>query len=322
MTRIEDLKYARWERTAPADGAARVMAAGKRRRRTRYAVGASVVGVVALFASLEVALVSHSSNVPARPPQPIATKHPMYTAVGTVTGYPRTNPRYCVSGDFATVDGGTVTSDPCLRETILSNFDPRQILMNPTRGGTQSRGTVRVTGTYANGVLSLTKPAVAAKPAEPDLTFPLPCPPPPGGWHGSDPVNVSVADEAVMGRFAAAHRATFGGWWIARDGAPVIVAGVTTDVAGAQREIASKLQGDVCVTTVAHSEQYLASVADQLTRLAMTDKSLQLSGWGPSPVTSTVDVSVRIADEATVSYFASRFPPGVIKLKPFLTLVP
>ncbi len=140
-----------------------------------------------------------------------------------------------------------------------------------------------------------------------------------GDWKGSDSVNVSQADESVMAAFVAMHQATFGGWWLGRGPGGVIVVGVTTDVAGAQRELAGKLQGDVCVTKVAHTDRYLTSAANEITRLVMANKQLYLSGWGPSAVTSTVDVRLRIADPATVRYFAARFPPGVIRLEPFLT---
>ena len=258
-----------------------------------------------------------------RPPHP--TAGPLhYTAVGQIDGYPSTHTRFCLTGDFATAAGGQdVTGDPCLNETILRNFDPRGLPMISIQGGgSRSEGTVRVTGTYADGVLTLTRPPVAAKPAGPDLTFPIPCPTPVGGWHGSDAVNVSQADESVMAGFASEHRATFGGWWLGHGPAGVIVLGVTGDVAGAQRELSSKLQGDVCVTKVAHTDQYLTSVANEITRLATTNKQLYLSGWGPSAVTSTVDVRLRIADQATVRYFADRFPPGVIRLQPFLTRLP
>ena len=145
-----------------------------------------------------------------------------------------------------------------------------------------SKGTVRVTGTYANGVLTLTKAPVAAKPLEPNLNFPLPCPTPAGGWHGSDPVNVSLADQAVMGRFSAAHPTTFGGYWIARAPVPVIVAGVTNDVAGAQRELSSKLQGSVCVTKVAHTDRYLAQVSNEITELEKADNTPFLSDGVPT----------------------------------------
>ena len=248
----------------------------------------------------------------------------LYTAVGQIDGYPSINPRFCLTGDFATAaDGQAVAVDPCLNETTLRNFDPRKLPMTSVQGGgSRSEGTVRVTGTYADGVLTLTRPPVAAMPAEPDLNFPIPCPTPVGGWHGSDAVNVSQADESVMARFTSEHLATFGGWWLGHGPAGVIVVGVTSDVAGAQRELSAQLQGDVCVTRVAHTDRYLTSVASEITRLDMANKKLFLSGWGSSPVTSTVDVSLRIADPATVRYFAARFPPGVIRLVPFLKRLP
>jgi hypothetical protein len=326
MTRLEDLKYARPDRTVPSDGATRAMATGKRRRRARYAVATSVVLIVALFVSLESALVSHSSSAPpAKSPKPVVTPKPtLYTAVGSIEGYPKTNPHYCLGGDLGS--SGVLTAvppDPCSYEVQVRNFDPSQIpMIADGTTGTRSKGTVRVTGTYADGVLTLTKTPVAAKPAEPDLNFPLPCPTPAGGWHGSDPVNVSIADQAVMGRFSAAHPTTFGGYWIARAPTPVIVAGVTGDVAGAQRELSGKLQGSVCVTKVAHTDRYLTQVSAQITALEKVGHTPFLSGWGPDAVTSTVVVGVRVDDPATVDYFAAHFPPGVIKLKPFLKRLP
>ena len=324
MSRLDDLRYARPERTPPKEGAARAMAAGKRRRRTRYAVVATVAAIVAVLVSLESVLLSNSASPPAQPPHPPAARPELYTAVGQIAGYPNANPRFCLTGDFfSTGDGPGATRDPCLNETILHNFDARALAMTAIHGGgSRSKGTVRVTGTYAGGVLTLTRPPVAAKAAEPDLTFPIPCPTPAGGWHGSDAVNVSQADETVMDNFVAAHGATFGGWWLGHAPAGVIVVGVTSDVAGAQRELDGQLQGDVCVTKVAHTDRYLTSVADEITRLSMTNKQLYLSGWGPSATTSTVDVRVRIADPTTVRFFASQFPPGVIRLVPFLTRLP
>lgn len=245
----------------------------------------------------------------------VGSQHPaagplLYTAVGQIEGYPKTDPRFCLTGDFASAaDGPRVTRDPCLNETVLRNFDARELPMTIIQGGgSRSKGTVRVTGTYADGVLTLTRPPVAAEPAEPDLNFPIPCPTPAGGWHGSDPVNVSRADEAVMDSFASTHHATFGGWWLGHGPAGVIVVGVTNDVAGVQRELSSKLRGDVCVTRVAHTAQYLTAVVNEITRLDMANKQLYLSSWGSSPVSSTVDVRLRIADQAAVRYFADRFP--------------
>ncbi len=321
MTQLQDLKYARPERTPPADGAARAMAVGKRRRRARYAVAATVAAIVAVFAPLESVLLSSSPSSPAGTPHPTA-EPVLYTAVGQIAGYPSKDPRFCLTGDFASAAvGPRVTRDPCLNETILRNFDARELPMTVIEGGgSRSKGTVRVTGTYADGVLTLTRPPVAAKPVEPNLNFPIPCQAPVGGWKGS--ASVSQSDESEMTSFAAAHDATFGGWWLGHGPGGVIVVGVTSDVAGAQRELASKLQSDVCVTKVAHTDRYLTSVANEITRLDMTNKQLYLSGWGSSAVTSTVDVRLRIADQATVRYFAARFPPGVIRLEPFLTRLP
>ncbi len=322
MTALEELKHARPERIPPADGAARAMAGGRRRRRHRYAVAATVGAVIAVFVPLEAVLLSKTSSAPAVATHP--TPAPvLYTAVGQIDWYPSTNPRFCLTGDFAFSGGGQATTrDPCTNETLLHNFDVRSVPTTATLGGVSHTGTVRVTGTYADGVLTLTRPPVAAKPAEPDLNFPIPCRTPAGGWHGSDPVNISQADDAVMAKFVAGHQATFGGWWLGHGPAGVIVVGVTSDVAGAQRELAGQLQGDVCVTKVAHTDRYLTSVANEITRLDMANKQLYLSGWGPSAVTSTVDVRLRIADPATVRYFAAHFPPGVIRLQPFLTRLP
>ncbi len=264
-----------------------------------------------------------SSSSKAESPRPTAGPL-LYTAVGQIDGYPTKDPRFCLTGDFASADDGPrVTRDPCLNETILRNFDARALPMTPLEGGgSRSTSTVRVTGTYADGVLTLARPPVAAKPADPDLNFPIPCPTPAGGWHGSDAVNVSQADESVMATFASQHEATFGGWWLGHGPAGVIVVGMTNDVAGVQRELSSELQGDVCVTKVAHTDQYLTSVANEITRLDMTNRQLYLSGWGTSPVTSTVDVRLRIADQPSLRYFAAHFPPGVIRLQPFLTRLP
>ena len=327
MTQLEDLKYARAERTPPADGAVKAMAVGKRRRRTRYAVAATLAALVAIFVPLESVLLSNSSSPPARPaPSPIPTspKPVRYTAVGLITGYPTTNPHYCLTGDFATAEAGErVTADPCRDETTLRNVDARRLAMtaHPGGGGVQYSGIVRVTGTYSGGVLTLTQQPVAAKFPQPKLDLPIPCRAPAGGWKGSDPVNISQADEAKMAAFQLTHPANFGGWWLGRSPVPVIVVGVTSDVAGVQRELAGKLQGDVCVTKAAHTDRYLASAADEVTRLDMAHKDLHLSGWGASAVTSTVDVRVRIADPATRRVFAAHFPPGVIRLQPFLVQV-
>jgi len=190
-------------------------------------------------------------------------------------------------------------------------------------------GDYEVTGTFIDGVFTLTDPAQPAGPPPPPRDGPATrCPTPEAGWVPSDPSRATqrILEDALR---VAERTPGFGGAWIgwliptthitesAAAGPANYVLNVLTtgDVATMDQAVRDIWGGNLCVSTTEHSESELNRIADQLSDL--------------SGVTSSAADVIRGRAEATAwvvtddmwRQAVERFGADVIQLDSILTLV-
>jgi len=181
-------------------------------------------------------------------------------------------------------------------------------------------GDFEVTGTYVDGIFTLTEPARPARyPEASDEPVPTPCPEPPGGWKPADPSRATPAaqDEAIL---VAGESAELGGVWISwlvptselteqnANDPSLYVLNISTrgDTAAMEQKVRNVWGGSLCVSSADRTEYELNQIANQVMKWP------GVTSGGPDNVEGNVDVGVWVVTESLWRRAVNEFGPGVV----------
>ena len=285
-----------------------------RRRRFKIALTALAVVGVGVATGLAVAGVGgeHARNGGNKLPAARGPAGPkLYTATGPISvDHSRAAPVQLCYGAIASVLPRSACTGIVLRninESALPNLKLED-------GFSETQGFVQVTGTYRQGILTVTRTPVLGHPEDRTIHLAIPCRAPQGGWAEA---KFDSADAAIFQRYGEQHPATFGGFWLSDGRVPVVT--VTSGVEAARQELSRLYQGDFCVARSAHSQRQLLDAADRLSTItAGYPNRYNIFGFGTNVEDSTVDVDLLIVDDAVVQYVRTHFTAGIVRLNPVL----
>jgi hypothetical protein len=268
----------------------------------RWAPVAAVAGVVVVVTAVAVPVARHRPPVPvgggaSSPPRP--GRGAQMEGLGTLVRDGNGQVRLCAEA-MITGDSPPPAVVSCTRVAVPTTGVDDRWLAKPTKSGQRYSPPVRVEGTYAGGVLAVTRVAEMA----PDAVVepPVPCPAPAGGWRpGPGYSEGSQAEDSRYNGlvFYVHDRADrFGFVWDGHpEGAPqirVAVVGTTGDPAAAEAELSAIYPGNLCVPAVPYSQNGLARIERRLD----TVTSIPIDAWPDLPL-GKVRVSVVALDPAT-----------------------
>jgi hypothetical protein len=181
-------------------------------------------------------------------------------------------------------------------------------------------GEFEVTGTYVDGVFTLTEPAGPARyPGGGDEPDSIPCPEPPGGWKPVDSAKATPAaqDEAIR---VARKSAELGGVWISwlmptselteqnANDPSLYVLNISTrgDIAAMEEKVRKVWGGSLCVSAAVRTEHELNQIATEAMQWpGVTSTSADI-------VEGNVDVSVWVVTKSLWRRAVNEFGPGVV----------
>ena len=296
------------EPVVPPALATRVKHAHARRRQRRLAAaGVASVAVVAGVVTLGPAAAR-------RPDSATSPSERVLGANGVVVAAPGQPVSFCRNEPVADVLLPNRAPSPpeCRTSVVATGVDLARLAYRQERDGTVW-GTAWLEGTYAGGTLAVTSQE-APRPVtpDPDPTFGIPCPPPPGGW---EPMPPKVSEPLPVVAWGDAHPGLIVGRRIGYDGRTPVQVVVATDVAAVEAGLKPIYGNGLCVVQSRYTaEQVDAAIRDVAAFLEMPwltqadiDDETQMH----------MDVPVALVD-AEAEALVARHAPGLIRLDPWL----
>ena len=305
----------------------------RRRRRAKILLSAVAIVAVAGVGGLTFAALSDGTAVGEQritaTPGPSEPRPIIYTGVATIIKPAAGPAQLCLGVQFQVAVGRmpfATKPNPTAAPTCSAGVSLRGLVLDQLPDGSTQNGMtqtqpLRVTGTYQDGIFTLTQPPQVTKDRPTELWFtslPLPCAAPAGGWSDKP---MTYAEQELVTNYEGTRPGTWAGSWLLNN-QRIFVAAFTRDLDSARHAL-RPLADHVCITKAARTYLDMSAVADTFkpTPAEMGRLHININGASIDEVHSQLVIGVVLADQPVTSYIAEHFKPGLVRLQPFLTPV-